>query len=238
MKNILAGVFALSIAATSHAKPTAADIKAAMPDLPPALSIQETPMKGIYEVSTANSVFFVDDALKYLIGGEMYDVKTQKSVTKPTIDKVRASMAAQQIVRQRTILGSIDKKDAIVEKKGDGKSVMYVFTDPFCTFCARLEKELEKVNNVTIYRFLTPFKGPAAEAQASTIWCSNDKLAAWNAAMAGKPLKAAKCDAPITKTMALAQPLGITGTPTLFKPDGSRLNGAQTKEVLEAWLAE
>lgn len=48
--------------------------------------------------------------------------------------------------------------DAIKDVKGDGSRVIAVFTEPECGYCRKYEKSLEKVDNVTIYRFLMPLE--------------------------------------------------------------------------------
>ncbi len=40
--------------------------------------------------------------------------------------------------------------------KGDGKRPLFVFSDLLCPYCRRLEQELERLNNVTIYAYLFP----------------------------------------------------------------------------------
>lgn len=238
MKKIILGAVLAIYALSAQAKPTADQIKAAIPDITDIVSVKDTPMKGLYEVTTENSVFFVDDSLSHLFSGEMFDVKTKTSLTLPAIEKVRAQMIAKQQERMKSIINSIDKKMAVVEKKGTGARELFVFTDPLCPFCKRLEGELAKMTDITIYRFMTPFKGQASVDLVTSVLCSKDRLAAWNTVAAGKTVKAPECAAPIEETMTIVKALGIKGTPTLFKTNGSRRDGAAPKEAIEVWLAE
>lgn len=238
MKKIILSALLAATAFSVQAKPTAEQIKATIPGITDIVSVKDTPMKGLYEVITENSVFFVDDSLSHLFSGEMFDVKTKTSLTLPAIEKVRAQMAAKQQERMKSIINAVDKKSAVIEKKGTGAREVFIFTDPLCPFCKRLEGELAKMTDVTIYRLMTPFKGQASVDLVTSVLCSKDRLAAWNSVAAGKTVKAPTCEAPIEETMALAKTLGVKGTPTLFKTNGSRRDGAAPKEAIEAWLAE
>jgi ABC-type bacteriocin/lantibiotic exporter with double-glycine peptidase domain len=57
-----------------------------------------------------------------------------------------------------------------------------VFADPNCGYCKQIERDLLAVKDVTIYTFLYPIerlhKGATARAQA--VWCSQDKVKAWD----------------------------------------------------------
>jgi thiol:disulfide interchange protein DsbC len=51
------------------------------------------------------------------------------------------------------------------------------------------------------------------------------------------PAAAASCETPNDKVLALGQKLHITGTPTIFFTDGSRIPGAVDQQTLEAKIA-
>jgi thiol:disulfide interchange protein DsbC len=51
------------------------------------------------------------------------------------------------------------------------------------------------------------------------------------------PAAPASCDTPNDKVLALGQKLHITGTPTIFFTDGSRIPGAVDQQTLEAKIA-
>jgi thiol:disulfide interchange protein DsbC len=40
--------------------------------------------------------------------------------------------------------------------RGNGKRKLAVFEDPNCGYCKRFERDLQKVDNVTVYMFLYP----------------------------------------------------------------------------------
>jgi thiol:disulfide interchange protein DsbC len=138
--------------------------------------------------------------------------------------------------------------------RGNGQRRMAVFSDPGCSFCRQLEPELALLDNVTIHTFLLPFQG---QARPMAIWCAADKVQAWHRFMlhgdtsllgsgstpgnpsgttTGTDKAAPTCDHPLERNLALAQRLGVQGTPTLIWADGSRTDGVINRQALEARL--
>jgi thiol:disulfide interchange protein DsbC len=76
--------------------------------------------------------------------------------------------------------------------------------------------------------------------KSRNIWCSPNRAKAWDDWMLNGKVPAAapeKCSTPNDKVMALGQKLRITGTPTIFFADGSRVPGAIDAKALEAKLS-
>ena len=133
--------------------------------------------------------------------------------------------------------GSLPVADAITTVRGNGRRQLAVFSDPGCSFCRRLEPELDGLDDVTIHTFLLPFQGMARPV---AIWCATDRAQAWRQAMhdgAAPPSAAATCEHPVERNLALARQLGVNGTPTLFWADGTRTEGFITRPVIEDRLA-
>jgi len=61
--------------------------------------------------------------------------------------------------------------------------------------------------------------------KAVSVWCSEDRQAALTRAKQGETPKRKTCDNPVREHMALADKLGISGTPTLIMEDGSMVSG-------------
>lgn len=131
--------------------------------------------------------------------------------------------------------------DAIKTVHGNGKRVLYVFSDPDCSYCQRFEHTLKTIDNVTIYTFLYPLEAlhPHAVERATAIWCAADKQAAWQGWMLERqPPGTATCAAPIARNQALGRQLGVRGTPTLMTPDGRMLAGAYPADAIEQFLSQ
>ena len=61
---------------------------------------------------------------------------------------------------------------AVKRVKGNGKRVIYTFEDPNCGYCKELQKELAKLNDVTIYTFLWPILSQDSVDKSKAIWCA------------------------------------------------------------------
>ena len=125
--------------------------------------------------------------------------------------------------------------------KGNGKRVIAVFEDPYCSFCRTYRKTLLDLNNVTIYTFFYPILRAESETVAKNAWCAKNREEAWNDWMLlGKepPKPAGTCNFQSAKIVELGRSLGVSGTPTTFLSDGRRMQGAISKDRLEKALAE
>ena len=81
--------------------------------------------------------------------------------------------------------------------------------------------------------------GPDSQAKSQAIWCAKDKAKAFEDWMLRNVAPAAaSCDtSAIQRNLAFGQKNRITGTPTSFLPDGSRLPGAVPLDRIEQALA-
>lgn len=195
---------------------------------------------GLYEIYADGNLFYTDDKVTaMLIGGDvirsphamnLIDLKNNRNVT-------------DERLRQLTAIkfSDLPLEQAIKQVKGDGKRVLATFEDPNCGYCKRLAKDLQKLDNVTIYTFLLPILSEDSLKKSRQIWCSADRLKAWNDwILDGKtPGGRDNCDTTaITRNQEYARRLNITGTPTLFFADGERVPGAVPLNVLEQKLKQ
>lgn len=195
---------------------------------------------GLYEIYADGNLFYTDDKVTaMLVGGDvirsphamnLIDLKNNRNVT-------------DERLRQLTAIkfSDLPLEQAIKQVKGDGKRVLATFEDPNCGYCKRLAKDLQKLENVTIYTFLLPILSEDSLKKSRQIWCSADRLKAWNDwIIDGKtPGGRDNCDTTaITRNQEYARRLNITGTPTLFFADGERVPGAVPLNVLEQKLKQ
>ncbi len=96
------------------------------------------------------------------------------------------------------------------------------------------------VTDVTIYTFLYPIESlhPGATEKAKAIWCSQDRVKAWNDFMLKRngPETKSSCDTPVDKIVEFGQKKGIRATPTLVFADGEVIPGAIPAAQLEKML--
>jgi thiol:disulfide interchange protein DsbC len=128
---------------------------------------------------------------------------------------------------------------AVPRGRGAGGRRLAVFEDPNCGYCKRLERDLAKVDDVTIHVFLYPILGRDSQEKSRQIWCAKDKgkvFVDWMVRGVAIPASA-ECDtSALQRNTAMGQRMRITGTPTLFFPDGTRVPGAIDRATIEKLL--
>lgn len=193
-------------------------------------SVTKSPYLNLYEIYADGGILYTDEAISAIISGSLYDGKTMEEVTKTRLQKLSAIN-----------FSDLPLDLAVKQVRGNGKRVFASFEDPNCGYCKRLAKELVKLDNVTIYTFLLPILSQDSLDKSKKIWCSTDKVKTWNDWMVNGKAPAAKgdCDTTaITKVIELGQRLAISGTPTLFFTDGTRVPGAVPLAQIERKLEQ
>lgn len=182
-------------------------------------SVEESTIKGVYEVVLGKNIAYTDITGNYFLFGDIIRMADQTNITSPKRDELK-----------KIDFNTLPFKDAIKYVKGNGARKLAVFSDPQCPFCKRLETELTKLDNVTIYVFANPLVGlhPEARNVSKKIWCSKDKGKAWREYLISsiEPTSDGLCENPIDKTIGLSKSLGFDGTPMTILEDGSIVAGA------------
>jgi thiol:disulfide interchange protein DsbC len=200
-----------------------------LPNLPKIDEVSKTPMNGLFEIRMGNEVMYSDAEGNFLIQGSLIDVKQKRNLTEERVEKLSAIPFEQ-----------LPLKTAFTQVRGNGKRKLAVFADPNCGYCKRFEKDLQKLDNVTIHHFLSPVLGEESKNKSKNIWCAKDKAKTWNDWMInGTTPLAANCDSSAIDTIvAFGQKNRITGTPMILFADGTRVPGAVSMAQVEKMLAE
>ena len=226
---LAAAALTLSLSATGQESAIRKSLAERIPQFEKIDEIQATAMPGLYEVRIGTDLFYTDAKGNYLIQGELFDTKARRNLTEDRITKLTAVDFA-----------ALPLKDAVTIVRGDGKRKLAVFEDPNCGYCKRFERDLQNVDNVTIYLFLYPILSPDSVEKSRNIWCAKDRVAAWQDYMVRDKTPApAACDtSALQRNLAFGKKYKITGTPTLIFTNGARVPGAIGAQDVEKRLAD
>ena len=201
-----------------------------LPNLPKIDEVSKTPMAGLYEVRVNGvDILYTDAEGNYLIQGMLIDTKARANLTEERVEKLTAIP-----------FNDLPFKDAFTIVKGNGKRKLAVFEDPNCGYCKKFERDLAKIDNVTVHVFLYPILSKDSADKSKAIWCAKDRAKSFNDWMLKDvPPASATCDsAAIDRNVEFGKKNRITGTPTLFFVDGTRIPGAVPPDRIEKQLAE
>ena len=202
-----------------------------VPQLKPIDEVSKTGIPGLYELRVnGTDIYYTDAQANYLIQGSLIDTKQRRNLTEERVEKLTAVK-----------FDSLPFNDAFVIVRGKGERKLAVFEDPNCGYCKRFERDLQKVDNVTVYMFLYPILGNDSTEKSKAIWCAKDKAKAWQDWMVREQAlpQGGSCDtSALARNVEMGRNYKITGTPTLFFTNGARVPGAIETKQIEKLLAE
>ena len=194
------------------------------------LDIKPSPLKALWEITIATGgqkvVAYVDFSKRYLLMGEMLDIKEKKNLTRERLAEIN-----------KVDVSTIPLDDAIVMGDKNAPYKVIVFSDPECPYCAKLHQEIKKVieKRKDIVFFIKMFPLPIHKGsydKAKAIVCEKS-LALLDAAFENKAVPAAKCAAAaVDENIKLGSKLGINGTPAIIFPDGRIQPGFMEADAL------
>lgn len=172
---------------------------------------------GLYEVFADGNIFYTDEKVSVIFAGNLIDTRNMQNVTQERLQKLSAIKFSE-----------LPLDLAVKTVRGKGTRVFATFEDPNCGYCKRFAKDLQNLDDITVYTFLYPILSPDSEQKAKQIWCASDKTKAWLGWMieGSTPTGDGKCNHPTEKIKALGEKLRVTGTPTVFFSNGERVGGA------------
>ena len=227
---LIALLSGLSLAATAQEATIRKNLAERLPNLPAIEEINKTPIPGVWEIRiNAAEILYTDSEGNYLIQGSLFDTRNRVDLTEQRIQKLSA-----------VDFKALPLKDAFKLVRGKGTRQLAVFEDPNCSFCKRFERDMLKIDDVTVHVFLYPILGPDSVKKSNDIWCARDKGKAYlDWMIRGTTPPEASCDtAAVERNVEFGRKLRVTGTPTIFFVDGTRVPGAIGAERIEAMLKE
>jgi thiol:disulfide interchange protein DsbC len=227
---LLALLAAVSLGALAQEPVIRKNLAARLPNLPKIDEVRKTTMPGLYEIRINNSdIFYTDAKGDFLIQGSLIDTQSKVDLTEQRVTKLSAVSFDQ-----------LPLKDAFTIVRGNGKRQLVVFEDPNCGYCKRFERDLDKITDVTVHVLLYPILSADSADKSRNIWCAKDQGKSFTDWMVKDITPAeAKCDASaVGRNVEFGKKARITGTPTLFFADGSRVPGAIPADRIEKLLSE
>lgn len=183
-------------------------------------SIKPSGFPGMYEAIYGPQIIYISGDGRYMLEGDLYDLKNQMNLTE----------TKRRVGRAKTVR-NMDEKGMIsfMPEKGKLKHTITAFTDIDCGYCRKMHKQMKEYNDFGIaFRYLAyPRSGVNTPSyhKAVSVWCAEDKKAAMTKAKSGKALPKANCETPIKAHMAAAKLVGVTGTPTMVLENGRVIPG-------------
>jgi len=197
--------------------------------------IGPAPIPGLFEIRFRSRegyrVIYSDASGRMVIVGSIYDTANDRNLTEERVRKLSA-----------IDFGKLPLDLAVKIRRGDGRRVLAMFSDPYCPACRQFEQTLRAVDDVTIYVFMYPVIRPERIDHSRSVWCSNDRVKAWLDLAARQtpkvPTASPNCANPVDRVLALGQALGVNSTPTIFFANGERTSGGLPRDRLESMLDE
>jgi thiol:disulfide interchange protein DsbC len=194
-----------------------ADLVRSFPELKSA-TIKPSPVSGMYEIEFDSKIFYTTSDGKYLIMGDVVELKSRSNLTEERRGGIRLRL-----------LDEVGDKNMIVIGPDKPRRTLTVFTDVDCPYCAKFHLDVPELNKhgVKVRYLMFPRAGLNSESyrRAVAVWCAKDRVKAIGIAKAGGKLDMKTCANPVESHYQLGQRLEIAGTPAIYVDDGKVLPG-------------
>lgn len=194
-------------------------------------SIQPAPLPGFYQVIASGQMVYVSTDGKYMMHGDLVDLVRGENLS----DDAWAAF-------RKAALAGVPASQRIIYAPAHPKYTVTVFTDVTCPYCRALHEQMAAFNKagIAVEYMAWPREGVTTTSGGLTptykemvsVWCAKDRKTAFEAATQGHSPPAATCANPVKDQFDLGLKLGVSGTPTIFGPDGDTLGGYVTPEQL------
>lgn len=224
------GFAVLSVTAASADEQAVRErIQASVQQASPGLQVQEvspTPISGVREVLINGEVLYFSEDGRYMLQGELLDLKERRSLTEQRREQQRAA-----------VLSKLEAQDLLVyPARGQARHIITVVTDIDCPYCRRFHEHMPELNarGVEVRYLLLPRAGVQSESyrKAVSVWCAEQPQMAMTAAKQGKAVPQKQCQHLVDRHMALSQQLGVSGTPAILTEQGGLIAGYLPPEQL------
>ncbi len=204
------------------------------------------------EVVSGDTLFYIDEAARYLFVGRLYDLEKRRDVTATRLIELnpdllaagaaRAAGSTESAASSHTAKAAKAKVDiSRLPKEGDihwgnpKGAKLIVFSDFQCGYCRRLTEALKDTGLSIEERPISIF-GASSRRMAEGVLCAHDPAKAMHQAYAGQthPIPPS-CDVSeaLDANEAFAKANGFSGTPVIVRAkDGAVLHGYRDAQAL------
>ena len=193
--------------------------------------IVESTVSGLFEVTTGGQIYYVDETAQYLVDGSLIRLSDRANLTDARLGKIHMDL-----------IQNMDEEDMLVYKADDSdredhvERSITVFTDISCGFCRRLHAEIDTLldQGVSVRYLLFPRGGLGSQGHKDleSVWCADNPQEAMTTAKAGGQIEPKSCDNPIEAHVALAESIGLRGTPLIYTDGGEKVPGYREASTL------
>lgn len=193
-------------------------------------SISTSPVAGFDAVVGSGEVYYVSTDGRFVMQGNLYDLKQVKNVTLSTMAASRQALVA-----------TIPQSERIVFSPPHPTKTLVAFVDFDCPYCREMVDHINDylAKGIRLEFVSWPRSGRDSPSYftAVNVWCAKDRKAAFLAAFAGKKVPEASCANPIGDQMGIAAKLDMPGTPGVLTENGQLIGGYVAPDKLGERLA-
>ena len=204
------------------------------------------------EVVSGDTLFYIDEAARYLFVGRLYDLEKRRDVTATRLIELNPDLLAAGAARAAGGADSADQshpakaakskvdtaglpKDGAVHWGNPRGEKLIVFSDFQCGYCRQLTGALKDTGLFIEERPISIF-GASSRRMAEGVLCARDPVKAMHQAYAGQthPIPSS-CDVSeaLDANEAFAKANGFSGTPVIVRAkDGAVLHGYRDAQAL------
>ena len=188
--------------------------------------VSESTIPGLFEVIADGQIYYVNESAQYLIDGSLIRLSDRANLTDARLGRIHMDL-----------IDAMDEKDMLIyEPETPSERSITVFTDISCGYCRRLHAELDTLldEGVRVRYLLFPRAGLGSQGHKDlvSVWCADNPQEAMTNAKAGGKIEALTCDNPVEKHVALAERVGLRGTPLIYTDSGEKVPGYREAATL------
>jgi len=189
-------------------------------------SLSEGPYPGLYEVVSDSQIIYVDEGVSLLFQGDMIDLDSGTNLTESRLTGLHMGL-----------INDLGEDNMLVYKSEiPSDRTITVFTDINCGYCRKLHGEIDTLlkGGVNVRYLMFPRAGLESESRDAleSVWCADDPQTAMTSAKAGQPIAPMQCNTPIEQHYALAEQVGLRGTPLIYLDNGTAIPGYREAKII------